>query len=240
MNCDVIRPALLDYVMEEVPAQERDRIAQHLETCAACSEEVGKVRQTLGVMAQGAAFEDVPQKIRVVAEPADRWLGFWRNPARLAFAGGALACLAIAMLALTRAAIRFENGNFEIAFGAAVTSVQSPAAAPLPVIASRDGELAPVAATESLTRQEALALIAEAVAASEARQTAGAAHILQASLQASEEQAEANRMNDRRELAESFRYVQAAQLNMWKQQVENQQVVSTLIERAGGEVFPRP
>ena len=72
MNCDEIRPALLEYVMEEVPAQERDRIAQHLETCAACSEEVGKVRQTLGVMAQGAAFEDVPQKIRVVAEPADR------------------------------------------------------------------------------------------------------------------------------------------------------------------------
>jgi len=230
MNCNEIRPVMLDYVMEEVPAADRPEIAQHLETCPACLEEVGKVRQTLGALAQGAAFEEIPQKIRIVAESADRWWSwapaFWHNPARLVFAGGALACLAVALLALTRTTISYQDGNFEIAFGAAAASIQSPANVP-------------AAATQTITREEVSALIAEAVAASETRQTANA-RLLQASLKASEDQAEINRMNDRRELAESFRYFQAAQVNMWKQQVENQQVVSALVQRTGVEILPRP
>ena len=240
MNCDDIRPALLDYVMEEVPAQDRAAISRHLETCSACSEEVGKVRQTLGVLAHGEVVEDIPQKIRIVAEPANRWLEFWRNPARLAFAGGALACIAIAILALARTTISYQDDNFEIAFGAAAASLQSPAAAPLPRFSPQGGDVTPVNGNEALSRPEALALIAEAVAASEARQTAGTARIIEASLKVSEEQAGASRMNDRRELAESFRYFQAAQVNMWKQQVENQQVVSALVERTGVEILPRP
>jgi hypothetical protein len=239
MNCDDVRPALLDYVMEEVPPQDCAAISRHLETCTACSEEVGEIRQTVGVLAAGGAYEDVPQRIRVVTEPASWWLAFWRNPARLAFAGGAAACLAIAILALARTTVRYENGDFEIAFGAAA-SLQSPAAVPLPQVASEGGEFATVGASESLTRREALALIAEAVAASEARQTDGAARIIEASLNSFEQEAEANRMEDRRELAESFRYVQAAQVNMWKQQVENQQMVSALVHRAGVEIAPRP
>ena len=47
-------------------------------------------------------------------------------------------------------------------------------------------------------------------------------------------------MSDRRELAESFRMVQANQVNMWKQQVENQQMVSALVERTGVELLHRP
>ncbi|MBI4480626.1 MAG: zf-HC2 domain-containing protein [Acidobacteria bacterium] len=240
MNCDVVRPMLLEYVMEEVPAHDRAEIAHHLETCAACSEEAGKLRQTLGALAQGAAFEEVPQKIRVVAEPANRWIAFWRNPARLALAASGLACVAIAMLALASTTIQYQNGNFEVAFGAAAPSTQSlsnqsPAAAPLPSIAS----LAP-AVMQTLSREEVVRLIADAVAASEARQSAGAVRIVNAAAQ----QAEANRINerdrDRRELAESFRYFQAAQVNMWKQQVENQQVMSVLVQRTGIEAAPRP
>ncbi|MBI2820488.1 MAG: hypothetical protein HYX73_10960 [Acidobacteria bacterium] len=234
MNCNDVRPVLLDYVIEEVPVPDRAVIAQHLETCAACSEEVGKVRQTLGVLAQDTAFEEIPQKIRIVAEPANRLVAFWRNPARLAFAGGALACLAIAMLALARTTISYQHGNFEIAFGAAVESTQSPAAAPAATPSSMN--LVPAVSNQAFTREEAVKLIAEAVAASEERQTAGTARILKAAA----DQAETNRMNDRHELAESFRYFQAAQVNMWKQQVENQQVVSALMQRTGVEILPRP
>ncbi|MBI3933422.1 MAG: zf-HC2 domain-containing protein [Acidobacteria bacterium] len=245
MNCDEVRPVLLDYVMQEVPPQDRAGLALHLETCAACSEQAGKFRQTLGALAQGAAFEEVPQKIRIVAEPAGRaahWIAaFWRAPARLAFAGGALACLAIAILALARTTITYQQGNLEIAFGVAATAIQSPAnqspaAAPLP----NSGIFAPVTAPEGLTRNEIEQLIAAAVAASEARQMADTTRIVQASAQ----QAETNRTNerdrDRRELAESFRYFQAAQVNMWKQQVESQQVMSALLQRTGVDVAPQP
>src|SRR5689334_10119985 len=118
MNCEHVRAVLIDYVMEEVPTADHAAIAQHLETCAACSAEAGKFRQTLGTLAQGAAFEDVPQKIRVVAEPANPLFGwgaaFWRSPARLGFAGGALACVAIALLALAHTTVSYRQGNFEI------------------------------------------------------------------------------------------------------------------------------
>ena len=240
MNCEDIKLMLLEYVMEEVSGNDRTEIAFHLESCAECSEEAGKLRQTLEAMAQGAAFEDIPQKIRIVAEPASWWIAFWRHPARLALAASGLACVAIAMLALASATIQYQNGNFEVAFGAAAPSIQSlsnqsPAAASLPSIAS----LAP-AVTQTLSREDVVRLIAEAVAASEARQSAGAVRIVNAAAQ----QAESNRITardrDRRELAESFRYFQAAQVNMWKQQVENQQVMSALVERTGIESRPRP
>ncbi|HWP84622.1 MAG TPA: zf-HC2 domain-containing protein, partial [Terriglobia bacterium] len=118
-NCEEVRPVLLEYVLEEVPAPDRTAIGLHLEICADCSQEVGRIRQTLGVVSRAAAFEEVPQRIRIVAEPASRWAAFWLHPARLAFAGGALACLAIAALALARTTISYQDGNFTVAFGAA-------------------------------------------------------------------------------------------------------------------------
>lgn len=240
MNCDEVRPMLLDYVMEEVSSTDCAGIAQHLETCSDCSEEVGKLRQTLGLLVQGAAFEEIPQRIRIVAEPAGGWwhwvAAFWRHPERLAFAGGALACLAIALLALAQTTIRYHDSNFEIAFGAAAASVQSPAAAPAPTASS----LKVVPATQTLTREQMLALINQAIAASEARQNAGTTRLIRTSVKAAEAQAESNRMNDRRELAESFRYIQAAQVNMWKEQIENQQVVSALVQHSGLQLPPQP
>jgi hypothetical protein len=228
MECEQVRPLLLDYVMEEVTPQERAPIARHLETCAACSAEAGKFRQTLGALAQGAAFEDPPQKIRMVAEPSSYWVAFWRNPARLAFAGGALACVAVAILALASATISYQDGSLQIAFGAAAPPAQSPAAAPLPSATALAGPF--------ITRSEAAELIAEAVAASEARLSAESARLLQIAARQNEE----DRLNDRRELAESLRYFQAAQVNMWKQQVENQQIVSALVQRTGLDASSRP
>lgn len=228
MNCDDVRPMLLEYVMEEAPAQGRGEIARHLETCAACSEEAGKLRQTLGTLAQGAAFEEVPQKIRIVAEPADRWMAFWRNPARLAFAASGVGCIAIALLALAHTTVRSQNGDFEIAFGAAAPVMQYPAAAPLP-----DKTNVAPAAYPALSREEVVKLIAEAVAESEARQSAGTARIVNASLEQAEAKRASDRDSDRREMAESFRYFQAAQVNMWKQQIESQQVMSALVQRTG-------
>ena len=237
MTCDDIKPVLLDYVMEEVAPAERGEIARHLETCAACSQEAGRFRQTVGALAQAAAFEDVPQKIRIMAEPVNAWAAFWRNPARLAFATSGLACLAIALLALARTTVVYDQGKFEIAFGAAATpapspATQSPAVAPLPESTS----VIPASAGSDLTRQQVEELIAAAIAASEARQSSNAARLVKAA----EQQADTNRLNDRTTMAESLRYFQAAQVNMWKQQVENQQVMTALVERTGMELPARP
>jgi len=253
MNCDNVRPVLLDYVMEEVPAHDRLEIARHLETCSPCSEEAGKCRQTIGAMAQGAAFEEVPVRIRIVAEPANRWAAFWRNPARLALAASGLACVAIAGLALAHTTITYSEGNFEIAFGVAVGA--STASNPLPSTALRAGTVAtnttanlapnvtnaaPVAAVQGITRDETQRLITEAVAASEARQSSDIMRMVQAATQQTEAKRINERDRDQRELAESFRYFEAAQVNMWKQQVESQEVMSALVQRTGMDAAPRP
>jgi 5'-deoxynucleotidase YfbR-like HD superfamily hydrolase len=220
MNCEQIKPALLEYVMDEAPTADRAAIATHLETCAACSEEAGKIRQTMSALSAGAAFEDVPQKIRIVAEPAGTlsgWAAFWHNPARLAFGAAGLSCLAIALLALAHTSVKYQQGNFEIAFGAAATNtrISAPsAAAPL--------SQTPVSLNRGMTREQVEQLVTAAVSASEARQLS---HTAQA-VKTSAAQEAASRMDDRREMAESFRYVQAAEVTMWKQLQDEQYMAS--------------
>jgi hypothetical protein len=68
-------------------------------------------------------------------------------------------------------------------------------------------------------------LIAEAVAASEATQQANSANLVQ--------QADQQRARDLQELSGSFRYIQAAQTMMWKDQVQNQEVMGALARQAG-------
>ena len=59
-------------------------------------------------------------------------------------------------------------------------------------------------------------------------------------LRASAVRAEASRANDRAELAESFRYIQAAQVTMWKQQLEDQQNLTAVLRQAGAGAAARP
>ena len=78
-------------------------------------------------------------------------------------------------------------------------------------------------------RAEVVRLIAEAVAASEARQQVSSVNLMQAAVQQGDQQ----RTRDLQELSESFRYIQAAQTMMWKDQVQNQEVMGALARRAG-------
>jgi len=228
MDCEQVRPALMDYLLEEVPAEARPGIQQHLEHCAACSEEVRKFRQTLALLSRARAVEEVPQRIRLVAEPANRWLAFWRNPARVAFAAAGLACVAIALLALFQANISIGDNGMQLAFGAAP---QAPAlttvAAPSPIATVQEN---------TVSREEIVQLVSEAVAASEARQQSDARRLIENVSQQAEEQ----RARDWRDMAESLRPLQAAQVTMWKQQVQSQQYVSELIQQAGLQLPVRP
>lgn len=224
MNCQQVRPVLLDYLLEEVSAEDRTEVQRHLEQCATCSEEAGRSRQTLGQLVRGAPLEEIPQRIRLVAEPSSRWAAFWLNPARVAFAAGAFACAAIALLALFRTTISYAPGHFEIAFGGSTAVVGPPG----------DGSVAatPASADRALSREEIGQLVVEAVAASEARQRSEAQRLVQTVAREAEEQ----RVRDWRDMAESLRIFQAAQVAMWKQQVQSDQYVSALMRQSGMEL----
>ena len=213
MDCEQAKTSLPDYLLEEVSDAERLEIRQHVDGCEACAGEMARLKQTMTLLARAEVPEEIPQRIRLVAEPVSAWAMFWRNSARLAFAGAGLACLAIGLLALSRANISYRNGGWEIAFGARPTAVP----------------VETVSATVGPDRTEVARLIAEAVAASEATQRANATKLLQAVT----EQAEQQRTQDLREFSEGFRYLQAAQTMMWKDQVQNQQVMGVLARQVG-------
>ncbi len=223
MDCEQVRPALMDYLLEEVPAEKRADIQEHLEHCAACSEEAGKFRQTLGLLSEALSMEEVPQKIRLVAEPANRWLAFWRNPARVAFAAAGLACLAIALLALFRTTVSMGDAGMQIAFGALPQAPTLAVATPATPVAAVQGS------AETISRDEIVLLISQAVTASEARQQSEARRVVENVSQ----QAQAQRARDWRDMAESLRPLEAAQVTIWKQQVQSQQYVSELMQQAG-------
>ena len=86
-----------------------------------------------------------------------------------------------------------------------------------------------------MAREEILQLVAQAVAASESRQQ----EETQGLLQAASKQADEQRLRDRRELAEGLRYFEAAQVTMWKEQMQSHQYVSALMQQAGLEIPAR-
>ena len=221
MDCEQARTSLPDYVMEETTAAEGLEIRQHVDGCAACAEEMERLKQTMTLLARAEVPEQIPQRIRLVAEPVSIWTGFWRSGARLAFAGAGLACLAIGLLAVSQASMSAGPGGWQIAFGAGASS-----GAEVPATASVAGT---EVAGDVLGREEIARLVAEAVRLSEARQ-----HLSVTSLvQAVTEQAEQQRMQDLEELSGSFRYIQAAQTMMWKDQVQSQEVMGALARQVG-------
>lgn len=224
MDCEQARTSLPDYVMEETTAAEGLEIRQHVDGCASCAAEMERLKQTMTLLARAEVPEQIPQRIRLVAEPVSLWTGFWRSGARLAFAGGGLACLAIGLLAVSQASISAGPGGWQIAFGAGGAGASS--TAEVPATASVAGT---EVAGDVLGREEIARLIAEAVRLSESRQ-----HLSVTSLvQAVTEQTEQQRVRDLEELSESFRYIQAAQTMMWKDQVQNQEVMGALARQVG-------
>lgn len=227
-SCEHIRPAMMDYLLEEASTDDRSAIRQHLESCAACAEEVRGLQATLGVVQQGGRLQDVPQHFRFVGEPSGWLLAFWRNSSRLAFSAAALACVSIAMLALLRTTVSYRQGDFEIAFGAAPTPAQFVTdVAPQPAVVA--------AATGSVLNQaDVLRLLSEAIAASEAKQQKSSTLMVNAVAARADEQ----RKRDWRDMAESLRSFQAAQVTMWKEQVQSQQYVGALMRNAGLNLPP--
>lgn len=220
MNCEQAKLVLVEYLLEEASGKDREEIGRHLQDCGVCAEEFAQLKQTMALLVRGEASEEIPKRIAVVAEPVSRWGAFWPAGARLALAGGGLLCIAIALLALFRTTVSYEEGNFQIAFGV-------PAAA---TSAENSSNIAPaVAGSRALSRAEVRELIAEAVAASETRQQNNATLLVETAAQQTEQQ----RRRDLREMAASFRYFQAAQTMMWKEQVQSQYMMGALVRQVG-------
>jgi len=108
MNCSPFD--LRDYFFDELPDDQRRQVAAHVATCAACCEELDRLRLTQAALLT-LRDEEIPQRIGFVSdrvyEPSAlrrRWRAFWGSAPRLGFASAAMLSLAILFASLYRPA----------------------------------------------------------------------------------------------------------------------------------------
>jgi len=108
MSCSPID--LKDYLLHELAGPRRADVEEHVQNCAACREELDRLRLTqTALMSLGE--EEMPRRIAFVSDPVFEpplwrraWGGFWGSGPRLGFASAALLSIAILVSALTRPA----------------------------------------------------------------------------------------------------------------------------------------
>jgi hypothetical protein len=122
------------------------------------------------------------------------------------------------LLAVLGTTFSYQNGNFQIAFGPKAAVRSTPTAS-----------VATVAASHPLDRAEVYSMISDAMA------TLQADHQRQSEQMAKNVslQMQQRWQHDLTEMAAGMRYFQEAQTLLLKGQVENQQLVSTLMQRTG-------
>jgi anti-sigma factor RsiW len=97
---------LRDYFLEELAGPEQRQVEAHVKTCAACREELDRLRIT-GAALCSMADEEIPQRIAFVSDkifepsPWRRWLAaFWNSGARLGFVSAAMLSASLVLFAL--------------------------------------------------------------------------------------------------------------------------------------------
>jgi anti-sigma factor RsiW len=95
MNCNEID--VKGYFLDELAPPERARADQHMRDCAACGEELDRLRITQAAL-YGARDEEIPRRIVFAADapaPAGWWRSLWNSGPRLGFASAAMLSAAI-------------------------------------------------------------------------------------------------------------------------------------------------
>lgn len=95
------------FVLDELPAPERRRMEEHLQSCAACSQEVESLTLTTTALRRLPARE-MPRKISFVSDPIfepNWWQRFWSSAPQLGFVSAAMLSLAILVHAFVPRAV---------------------------------------------------------------------------------------------------------------------------------------
>ncbi len=106
MSCSPFDPR--DYYFKELPENERRLMEVHIKTCAACREELERLRGVETALLT-LPDEEIPQRIGFVSDPVFEpnilrrwWEAFWGSSARLGFASAAMLSAALVVFSLTR------------------------------------------------------------------------------------------------------------------------------------------
>jgi anti-sigma factor RsiW len=151
---------LRDYFLKELPGPEGKQVELHIKTCAACREELERLRMTAAALVS-LGDEEIPQRLAFVSDkifepsPVRRaWAVFWGSSARLGFASAAMLSAALVIYTVAGAPVR--GGRAE------ALTPQVQAAVDRAVAASEAKLEQRIAAVQEENRQERRELIAAA------------------------------------------------------------------------------
>lgn len=111
MKCKYVQQHMLDYAEQVLDQGKQQQIAQHVQTCRECSQELEALRNTLGLLASDTSFQEPPQafwddftntvmrKVRAAEPPQAPRLAWSGWPMRLAAACAIVALLITGWLA---------------------------------------------------------------------------------------------------------------------------------------------
>jgi hypothetical protein len=101
---------LRDYYFKELPENQRKLTVVHVNSCAICREELGRLRGTEAALLT-LPDEEIPQRIGFVSDPVFQpsalrrgWDAFWNSTARLAFVSAAMLSAALVVFSVSRPA----------------------------------------------------------------------------------------------------------------------------------------
>lgn len=113
MKCEFSREKLVGFVYDELPADRKREVEEHLTTCASCSKEVQHLTHTTKLLR--ALPDEEPQLNLRFVEPGSRksWLGkVVSRPVGIGMAVGTVA--ALLLLALLNFDVSYTEGNLSV------------------------------------------------------------------------------------------------------------------------------
>jgi putative zinc finger protein len=212
MNCEKSRELFVDYLGEELPKTEVRGLQEHLKSCSGCRQELALLARTKSALRVGWPDESIPQSLTFeFATPSER--GLWSHllPSRLprvVWASlGVTGCFLVCLmsLALLRAQIRLENGNFSLSFGQPIAPASAVVQGPV------------VTGAPQLRAEAIKALLDQSLKQFELNQNAK----LQQVLQETKLEWETKRNADFARVGKELKYLESTQNVVWKETLLN-------------------
>ncbi|MBN2105219.1 hypothetical protein JW835_14365 [bacterium] len=121
MKCDMAPETLISLLYDELDLKDEKKVRKHLEGCTTCRKIFQELQQTTNLLGQ---WEDETPAMKTVFihEPATIWQS-WKDKIRrytekpLAWSIPVLASAAVIFLFIFHFQVKYENGNWQIAFG---------------------------------------------------------------------------------------------------------------------------
>jgi hypothetical protein len=128
MDCQEFKSQMMDWVLKEAPVESSRNLELHAAGCHVCGSLLEKALHARDVLL-GWQDEEIPESIMFTPARSNFW-GWLQAAPRWANAMAAVAAagvLIFGILSLARTELRYDHGNFSLAFGHAPVSMTVPA-----------------------------------------------------------------------------------------------------------------